>query len=128
MFLNEVLTLHFSDSIKNAAKSVATDMMGYYIGNQPGQTPGYLPGDGQQGGYYWWVGGGMFGTMVNYWYHTGDTTWNDETAQALYFQSDPSSGGYFASNNVSAQLGNDDQAFWGMAVRYCPLSNSHDLY
>lgn len=31
-------------------------------GDQPGQTPGYLPNSGQEGGYFWWVGGGMFGT------------------------------------------------------------------
>lgn len=54
--------------------------------------------------------------VVNYWYHTGDSTWNDATAQAIYFQSDPSSGGFFDSNNVSFQLGNDDQAFWAFAA------------
>lgn len=58
----------------------------------------------------------MFGTMVNYWSRTGDATWNSETAQAIYFQSDPSSGGYFDSTNVSLQLGNDDQAFWAFAA------------
>lgn len=58
----------------------------------------------------------MFATMIDYWYHTGDSTWNDITSQAIYFQSDPSSGGYFDSANVSLQLGNDDQSFWAFAA------------
>ena len=58
----------------------------------------------------------MFGTMVNYWDRTGDATWVKPTMQAISFQSDPSSGGYFDSQNVSLQLGNDDQAFWAFAA------------
>lgn len=58
----------------------------------------------------------MFTTMVNYWDRTGDDTWVEETKMAIQFQSDPSSGGFFDSKNVSAQLGNDDQAFWAFAA------------
>lgn len=54
--------------------------------------------------------------MVNYWYYTRDDTWNDQTKQALVFQSAPAEGGYFEPNNQTLQLGNDDQAFWGLAA------------
>lgn len=103
-------------SIKQVAKSIATDMMSYYTGDQPGQTPGFLPNSGQQGGYYWWVGGGMFGTLVHYWYYTGDDTWVDATKQALIVQSAQANGGYFEPPSQSSQLGNDDQAFWAVAA------------
>ena len=71
--LSAAIELNTDDpaSIKQAAKSIATDMMSYYTGDQPGGDPGILPGNGQPGGYYWWIGGGMFGTLINYWYHTG---------------------------------------------------------
>lgn len=52
-----------------------------YTGNQTGQIPGYLPQP-----YYWWEAGSMFMTLVEYWYYTGDTTYNDVTTQALLFQ------------------------------------------
>lgn len=104
------------NSIKAAAKSIAADMMSYYTGNQPGQQPGILPGNGQPGGYYWWVGGGMFGTLVNYWYYTGDDTYNQETIAALVTQADQANGGYFEPPAQDLSLGNDDQAFWGIAA------------
>jgi hypothetical protein len=42
------------DSIKSAARTIAFDMMSYYIGNNTGNIPGNLPGP-----YYWWEAGAM---------------------------------------------------------------------
>ena len=39
--------------------------------------------------YYWWEAGAVFGQMVEYWYYTGDTTYNDVTMQGLLAQIGP---------------------------------------
>lgn len=83
--------------------------MSYYVGNQYGQTPGILPGP-----YYWWEAGAMWGAMIDYWHYTNDTTYNDLTMQGLQWQVGPHND--FMPPNASASLGNDDQAFWGMAA------------
>jgi len=98
-----------SDSIKQAAKTVATDMMSYYTGYRPGDVPGNLPAP-----YYWWEAGAMFGAMVDYWYFTGDSTWNNMTTQALLHQVGPDDD-YMPPNQTKTE-GNDDQGFWGMAA------------
>lgn len=84
-------------------------MMNYYSGNQSGQIPGLLPGP-----YYWWEAGAMFGSLIDYWYYTGDTTYNNVTTQAMLFQVGPDDN--YMPPNQSKSLGNDDQAFWGMAA------------
>jgi hypothetical protein len=61
-----------TDSIKSAAASVAYDMMTYYTGNHTGDVPGNLPQP-----YYWWEAGAMFGSLIDYWHYTGDTTYNE---------------------------------------------------
>ncbi|TKA53274.1 hypothetical protein B0A49_11562 [Cryomyces minteri] len=96
-------------SIKSAASTIAHGMMQYYTGNQTGQVPGNLPLP-----YYWWEAGAMFGSLVDYWYYTGDTTYNDVTTQALLFQVGPDNN-YMPPNQTKTE-GNDDQAFWGLAA------------
>ncbi|KAK4635555.1 Mannan endo-1,6-alpha-mannosidase DCW1 [Fulvia fulva] len=103
------LDLQSPDSIKAAAKTAAEGMVKYYNGNKPGFIPGLL-GDP----YYWWEAGAMFGALVDYWYYTGDDTFNDITTQALLFQVGPDVN--YMPPNQSKSLGNDDQAFWGMAA------------
>lgn len=88
--------------------------MAYYKGNQSGQTPGILPGPPPAGDYYWWEAGALWGTMIDYWHYTGDTTYNDVVTQALLFQVGPNQD--YMPPNVTASLGNDDQAFWGMSA------------
>lgn len=97
------------DSIKKIASSMADDMMSFYTGNEPGGTPGLLPQP-----YYWWEAGAMMGALVDYWYYTGDTKWNDITQQGLLFQVGPNND-YMPPNQTLTE-GNDDQGFWGMAV------------
>ena len=83
--------------------------MSYYKGNESGQIPGLLPGP-----YYWWEAGAMFGSLIDYWHYTGDDSYNDVISQALQFQVGPYND--YMPPNESASLGNDDQAFWGMAA------------
>ncbi|KAK5115102.1 hypothetical protein LTR62_001799 [Meristemomyces frigidus] len=97
------------NSIKTAASTIAHGMMSYYTGNLTGGTPGLLPGP-----YYWWEAGAMWGALIDYWYYTGDTTYNDEVSQALLFQTGPDND--FMPPNQTKSEGNDDQGFWGMAA------------
>ena len=60
------------DSIKQAAKQKAADLISFYSGNQPGQIPGILPGPPPIGPYYWWEGGAMWGALMDYYHYTGD--------------------------------------------------------
>ncbi|POS73223.1 glycosylhydrolase family 76-1, partial [Diaporthe helianthi] len=96
-------------SIKSVASDMAEDMMSFYTGNEPGQTPGLLPKP-----YYWWEGGALMGALIDYWYYTGDTRWNQVTQQGLLFQVGPDND-YMPPNQTMTE-GNDDQGFWGMAV------------
>ncbi|KAI9772146.1 MAG: hydrolase 76 protein [Geoglossum umbratile] len=96
-------------SVKSAAKIAVDGMMKYYIGNRTGQIPGLLPPP-----YYWWEAGAMFGTLVDYWYYTGNSEYNDVTMQALQFQVGPNND--FMPPNRTKDEGNDDQAFWAFAA------------
>ncbi|KAI0883695.1 glycoside hydrolase family 76 protein [Annulohypoxylon maeteangense] len=98
-----------TDSIKDVAKQMAQDLASFYNGNEPGQTPGLLPQP-----YYWWEAGALMGTFVDYWYYTGDTTYNDIASQGLLHQVGPYND-YMPPNQTLTE-GNDDQGFWGMAV------------
>jgi mannan endo-1,6-alpha-mannosidase len=120
-------------SVQSAAALIAHDMMSYYTGNisGPNNVPGLLPMP--PSGYYWWEAGAMFGSMIDYWYYTGDSSYNDVITQALLFQVGPYED--YMPPNQSKSLGNDDQGtyhticnsiygklthvlsgFWGMAA------------
>lgn len=103
------LDLSSTQSIKNAASTVAHGMMSYYKGNQTGMAVGLLPPP-----YYWWLAGAMFDQMVHYWYYTGDTTYNSVVTQGLLAQISP--GKDFMPSNQTLTEGNDDQAFWAFAA------------
>ena len=96
------------DSIKAAASTISHSMMQWYVGNQTGQIPGMLPAP-----YYWWEAGAVMGTLIDYWYYTGDPTYNKVVTQALQFQSSPTRN--FMPENQTNTEGNDDQAFWAFA-------------
>lgn len=89
-------------------------MMRYYHGNETGATPGILPGPPPAGDYYWWEAGAMWGTLIEYWALTGDTTYNDNVMQAMQFQVGENKA--YMPHNFTASLGNDDQGFWGMSA------------
>jgi mannan endo-1,6-alpha-mannosidase len=73
-------------------------MMKYYQGNETGFIPGLLGSP-----YYWWETGGMFGTMIDYWFYTGDTSYNDVIEQAMLFQTGPDFD-YMPTNQTKAEV------------------------
>jgi len=94
------------------ASTIAFDMMTYYRGNYSGQIPGELPGppatpEITNAGYFWWECGAMFGSIIDYWYYTGDSTYNDVVTQGLLFQA--TSNLDYLPQNQSNGMGNDDQ-------------------
>ncbi|GKT96420.1 glycosyl hydrolase family 76 protein [Colletotrichum tofieldiae] len=97
------------NNIKTIARSMSEDLMSFYDGDKPGNTPGLLPKP-----YYWWEAGALMGTMIDYWYYTGDDTWNEVVTQGLLHQV----GKYndYMPDNQTLTEGNDDQGFWGLAV------------
>lgn len=56
----------------------------------------------------------MFGTMVEYWYYTNDTSYNPTVSAALLSQVGDDAD--FMPLNQTKTEGNDDQGFWGMAA------------
>ena len=98
--------------------------MTYYHGNESGQTPGILPGPPPAGDYYWWEGGALWGTMIDYWHYTGDDTYNDVVSQAMLHQVGPNQD--YQPPNYTASLGNDDQGFWGMSAMQAAEENFPD--
>lgn len=84
-------------------------MMSYYTGNNTGDNPGNLPSP-----YYWWEAGATFGTMIEYWYYTNDTSYNPTVTQAMLSQVGDNDD-YMPENQTKTE-GNDDQGFWGMAA------------
>ncbi|RFU80478.1 glycoside hydrolase family 76 [Trichoderma arundinaceum] len=97
-------------SVKSVSKQMAADLVSFYHGHEPGGTPGLLP----YPPYFWWETGAMMGTLIDYWYYTGDTTYNDLTQQALLFQVGDTND--YMPRNQTRTEGNDDQGFWGLAV------------
>ena len=85
------------------------DMLSFYNGNKPGGTPGLLPDP-----YYWWEGGAMMGSLVDYWYYTGDDQFNSIATDGLLWQVGPNND-YMPPNQTLTE-GNDDQGFWGLSV------------
>jgi mannan endo-1,6-alpha-mannosidase len=106
---SKFLTSVYPESIKKAASTIAKGMVSYYSGDKPGQVPGLLPQP-----YYWWETGAMFSSLIDYWYYTGDTTYNAITTQAMLFQVGPNKD--YMPPNRTKDLGNDDQAFWAMTA------------
>ncbi|KID74971.1 Mannan endo-1,6-alpha-mannosidase DCW1 [Metarhizium brunneum] len=104
------------DGIKETARSMAADLRSHYHGDEYGQVPGILPGPPSEnkGPYYWWQGGALMGTFIDYWHLTGDTTYNDLVMQGMLHQVGGSAD--YMTENYSLSLGNDDQAFWGMSA------------
>ncbi|KAL6702457.1 hypothetical protein ACN47E_001848 [Coniothyrium glycines] len=108
---NAALELNVDDpaSIKSATKTVAAGLREWYTGDRPGDVPGNLPDP-----YFWWLCGAMFNSFLDYWYYTGDDTYNAIASQAMVHQiGQPQA---FMPPNQTSTLGNDDQAFWGMTA------------
>ncbi|GJC89229.1 mannan endo-1,6-alpha-mannosidase DCW1 [Colletotrichum liriopes] len=61
-----------------------------------------------------WEAGAMFGTLIDYWWLTGDESYNDITTQALLHQAGDDDD--YMPQNQTLTEGNDDQGFWAMAA------------
>ncbi|KAH7325758.1 family 76 glycoside hydrolase [Stachybotrys elegans] len=109
------------DEIKRTASAIAWDLLQYYHGNETGQTPGILPGPPPAGDYYWWEAGAMWGTLIDYWALTGDSSYNSIIMEAMLFQTGDHRD--YMPFNVTASLGNDDQGFWGLSAMLAAENN-----
>ncbi|KAI5291089.1 hydrolase 76 protein [Ascosphaera aggregata] len=104
----------FLDSVKAAAKKAAEGMVAYYTGGQGDEPITGIPGLMPYPPYYWWLGGAMFNTLIDYWHFTKDTKWNDMVMKGMLHQAGDNRD--YKPTNQSNDLGNDDQAFWAMAA------------
>ncbi|KAH8703241.1 putative glycosyl hydrolase [Talaromyces proteolyticus] len=107
--LTRAITIDVNDpnSFKQGAATVASDMMTFYADRDSKLIPGKFDGT-------WWEGGAMFMGLMQYWHWTGDATWNEQVNSGMVWQAGPN--GDFFTSNYSSYLGNDDQAFWGLAA------------
>ncbi|KAI5817295.1 glycoside hydrolase [Pyronema omphalodes] len=118
--LTAAIDLNIDDkaSIKAAASRMAAKLRELYPRGQPWFNPGefgILPSTtGKNIGYYWWEGGAAMGAWIDYWYLTKDDQYNDIVTEALLHQVGPDND--YQPPNQTLSLGNDDQAFWGIAV------------
>ncbi|KAI5776462.1 putative cell wall glycosyl hydrolase Dfg5 [Geopyxis carbonaria] len=119
--LASAITINVEDtaSIKNAAKTAATKLRALYPNTESWFIPGEFgliqTADGKNDqGYYWWEAGAAMGAWVDYWALTGDKQFNDIVTEALLFQVGPNND--YQPPNQTLSLGNDDQAFWGIAA------------
>ena len=63
----------------------------------------------------------MFGTLIDYWHLTGDSTYNDVTTQAMLHQVGDNKD--FMPTNQTRTEGNDDQGFWALAAMSAAENN-----
>ncbi|KAK9485797.1 glycosyl hydrolase family 76-domain-containing protein [Lipomyces starkeyi] len=105
------ITVDLNDevSIKSAARIVADGLMNYYHGNESGRIPGVF-----DGGYYWWESGAAWGSMLDYWFLTGDDTYVEVAKEGMLFQ--VGTDWDYMPKNQTLSLGNDDQGFWGITA------------
>lgn len=108
--LNAVsLDLDDSSSVNSALALIAKGLMDYYEGTKYGGTVGMMTDP-----YYWWEAGTAFSSMIDFWYYTGNSTYNDIIKEALLYQVGTDKD-YMPANQTTSE-GNDDQGFWGLAV------------
>lgn len=110
-----------ADSIVESAKTLASDLIALYHGDEPGRIVGVLDGPPTftQGGYFWWESGMYWTTFLEYRRVTGDKQYDELAAKGLVAQSGYQYGGLDASflhPNNTPTIGNDDQCIWGLAA------------
>ncbi|KAJ5110945.1 endo mannanase GH76 family [Penicillium argentinense] len=101
------LDIKDEQSIKDAAKTIASSTMSYYANRDSADIPGAIVTS-------WWEGGLLFDIMIQYWSLTGDDSNNDAVTEGMYWQR--GSGNNYFPSNYSSYLGNDDQLTWGLAA------------
>ncbi|ROT38948.1 mannan endo-1,6-alpha-mannosidase [Sodiomyces alkalinus F11] len=99
------------DNIRDTAQVLGFDLMNqFYHGNESGRVPGLLPD------YHYWFyqGGVLMDTLIDYWHFIGDDTYNDIVTQGILHQVGPSHN--FIPRNQSDSMANDDQCVWSLAA------------
>ncbi|CAG5141102.1 uncharacterized protein ALTATR162_LOCUS865 [Alternaria atra] len=99
-------------SILSATRQYAYGLMSMYQGNATGvakEDIGIWPQP-----HYWWEGGAAWGGMIEYSQFTGDDSHVKTLQQALTANYGPDND--FILSYRKSQTGNDDQAFWALAV------------
>ncbi|GJN66974.1 glycosyl hydrolase [Purpureocillium lilacinum] len=102
-------------SIRNVAATVAHDAMAYYKGNLTTDPNSVDIGDVPEP-YYWWVGGALWGAMLDYYHYTKDPSYNDVVLQALLHPTNLAPTFDYVPKEHAKEEGNDDLFFWGSAV------------
>ncbi|SGZ53997.1 CIC11C00000005734 [Sungouiella intermedia] len=96
-------------TIKEATALVAEGLLNYYEGNTYGGVVGMFTWP-----YYWWEAGGAWGSLLDYTFYMEDDKYSDLIMTALTYQVGDDYN--YIPLNQSTTEGNDDQAFWGIAV------------
>ncbi|KAF1833751.1 hypothetical protein BDW02DRAFT_526971 [Decorospora gaudefroyi] len=99
-------------SMLSATKQYAYGLMSLYKNNETTTAKediGILPQP-----YYWWEAGAMWGSLVEFSQFTGDESHVKTIQQALTANYGPEND--FILSYRKGQTGNDDQAFWALAV------------
>ncbi|KAG5354541.1 Mannan endo-1,6-alpha-mannosidase DCW1 [Yarrowia sp. B02] len=97
------------DSIAQNAALIAQGLMNYYDGHRYGGVVGMFVFP-----YYWWEAGAAWNSMLDFWYYTGNDTYNDVVKEALLYQVGKNND--YLPVNQSTTEGNDDQGFWGITA------------
>ena len=63
----------------------------------------------------------MWGTLIDYWHYTGDTSYNAVTEAGIQWQTGANDD--MMPANWSQSMGNDDQGFWGMTAMLAAETN-----
>jgi mannan endo-1,6-alpha-mannosidase len=63
----------------------------------------------------------MWGSLIDYWHYTGDTSYNDVIAAGIQWQTGQNDD--MMPANWSQSMGNDDQGFWGMTAMSAAETN-----
>ncbi|KAF7547812.1 hypothetical protein G7046_g8893 [Stylonectria norvegica] len=107
------LNISDHDSIRDVAASIAYGTMSYYKGNvsKTAVDMGNVPKP-----YYWWVAGGLWGAMLDYYHFTKDPSYNDVIIQALLAPTNLGNNSDYMPVEHQLEEGNDDLFFWGSAV------------
>lgn len=66
--------------------------------------------------YYWWVAGGLWGLMLDYYHYTKDPSYNEVILQALLDKVNLGPENNYEPPEHKLEEGNDDLFFWGSAV------------
>ncbi|KAK3349639.1 family 76 glycoside hydrolase [Lasiosphaeria hispida] len=101
-------------NILASAKTLASDLMALYPGNERGEIPGILGLPPPNGDYYWWEGAAFMRTYIDYWHLTGDETYNDIVTEGMLWQTGPNAD--YLPVNWTASMGNDDTCMWGVSA------------